>query len=293
MSLKKLNKKGFAVSGIMYPLFVLFVGLLIGLIAMFMNRKLLFDQTKKDVLSEVNYGKNVLEGGLLLYYKGNETPINVNAVMKIPDLSGNGNHGEMINFVEDTRNEHGKIVFDGTNNYVRSPNVLLGRTAFTIEVAYIPKRTISWEYVFGVKANQFGLERNKGGGLDYYYTNNGSVQKFVSVNDTKNENHKLTYATYVFDGRTFTGYKDGMRILSTNLKENAVVTGSYLGLGADGSGDFKTQMDCYSFRVYNYALKDDEVYHNFKIDKRLIEKVETPFVPSTTPTGTVAPTPVA
>ncbi|MBS7021058.1 MAG: LamG domain-containing protein [Firmicutes bacterium] len=285
---EKLNQKGFAVSGIMYPLFVLFVGLLIGLIAMFMNRKLLFDQTKKDVLSEVNYGKSVLEGGLLLYYRGSDEPINVNAVMKLEDVSGNGNHGEMVNFQENTRNEQGKILLDGTNNYVKAPNVLSGRTAFTIEIAYIPKRTISWEYVFGIKANQFGLERNNAGGSNFYYSNNGATNKHVSVTATKNENNKLTYATYVFDGRNFVGYKDGMRILTTNLDSNPVVTGSYLGLGADGSGDYKTQMECYSFRVYNYALNDDEVYHNFKIDKRFIEKIETPFVPSqsTTPTGT-------
>ena len=48
------NQKGFAVSGILYPLFIIFVGILIGLMGTYVNRKILFDNMKRDVLSEVN-----------------------------------------------------------------------------------------------------------------------------------------------------------------------------------------------------------------------------------------------
>ena len=111
-----------------------FIGLIIGLVGTYVNRKLLFDRMKQDVLSEVDYGKNILEGGMLLYYKGSVEPITVDGVLKVPDMSGNGNHGEMVNFKSNMRNEGGKIVFDGTNNYVKAPNVLNGRSTFTIEM---------------------------------------------------------------------------------------------------------------------------------------------------------------
>ena len=44
------------------------------------------------------------------------------------------------------------------------------------------------------------------------------------------------------------------------------VSGSNLGLGGTGTGSSLAQMDCYSFRIYNYALNDDEIYHNYRID---------------------------
>lgn len=263
---KLLNEKGFAISGIIYPLFVLFVGLLIGMIAMFMNRKMLFDQTKKDVLSEVNYGKNILEGGLLLYYKGSEAPITVDGKLKLPDVSGNGNHGEMINFQENMRNEKGKIAFDGTNNYVAAPNVLKDRTTFTIEIAYVPKRQISWQYYFGIRVNQFGLEAGSDNYRHFYYSNSNGTNKYVFMDETTNNLNQITYATYVINGNQITGYKDGKRMMTRTMQDSIITTGDVLGLGADGLGQYKALMDCYSFRVYNYALNDEEVYHNYRID---------------------------
>ena len=183
------DKKGFAVSGILYPLFIIFIGLIIGLVGTYVNRKLLFDRMKQDVLSEVDYGKNILEGGMLLYYKGSVEPITVDGVLKVPDMSGNGNHGEMVNFKSNMRNEGGKIVFDGTNNYVKAPNVLNGRSTFTIEMLYLPKKQGVSQYYFGLTSNQFGLQTTDASTHNFYY----NTSKNVSINSGGNGINQLTY----------------------------------------------------------------------------------------------------
>lgn len=52
--MKKLNNQGFAVSGILYPILVLFLMLVIGLLDIMSSRKVIFDQTKNEILDELN-----------------------------------------------------------------------------------------------------------------------------------------------------------------------------------------------------------------------------------------------
>lgn len=256
------NQEGFAVSGILYPLFIIFVGILLGLMGTFVNRKILFDNMKQDILSEVNYGKNILEGGMLLYYKASEEPIAVDGVLKLPDMSGNGNHGEMVNFQSNMRNEGGKITFDGVNNYVKAPNVLNGRSTFTIELFYLPKKQGTTQYYFGIAPNQFGLSTSNGSTHAFYY----NTSKNVSIDNAGHGVNQLTYVAYVIEGNKLTAYLDGDKVKSVTLSGGMNVSGANLGLGGTGTGASLAQMDCYSFRVYNYALNDDEIYHNYRID---------------------------
>ncbi len=262
------DKKGFAVSGILYPLFIIFIGLIIGLVGTYVNRKLLFDRMKQDVLSEVDYGKNILEGGMLLYYKGSVEPITVDGVLKVPDMSGNGNHGEMVNFKSNMRNEGGKIVFDGTNNYVKAPNVLNGRSTFTIEMLYLPKKQGVSQYYFGLTSNQFGLQTTDASTHNFYY----NTSKNVSINSGGNGINQLTYVAYVVENGKVTSYIDGKKITTSTLSGGLNVSGSYLGLGATGTGTNFAQMDCFSFRIYSYALNEDEIYHNYRIDYNELTK---------------------
>ena len=256
------NQKGFAVSGILYPLFIIFVGILIGLMGTYVNRKILFDNMKRDVLSEVNYGKNILEGGMLLYYKGTEEPIAVDGVLKIPDMSGNGNHGEMVNFQSNMRNEGGKITFDGINNYVKAPNVLNGRSTFTIELLYLPKKQGTTQYYFGIAPNQFGLSTSNASTHLFYYNNATNI----SIANAGHGINQLTYVAYAIDGTTLTSYLDGNQVSTATLSGGLNLSGEALGLGGTGTGTDLAEMDCFSFRIYNYALNEDEIYHNYRID---------------------------
>jgi len=50
----KLNKKGFAVSSIIYSILILFLMLIFGLLSILGSRKLIFDKTKNDVMNKLN-----------------------------------------------------------------------------------------------------------------------------------------------------------------------------------------------------------------------------------------------
>lgn len=52
--MRKLNNHGFAVSGILYPILVLFLMLVIGLLSIMSSRKTVFDRTKNEILDELN-----------------------------------------------------------------------------------------------------------------------------------------------------------------------------------------------------------------------------------------------
>ena len=56
-----MNNKGFAVSGIIYGLLVLFIIMLIALLAMFNTRKTVLDQLKNKVLNEVGSNTEIKE----------------------------------------------------------------------------------------------------------------------------------------------------------------------------------------------------------------------------------------
>ncbi len=50
----KLNNKGFAVSGIIYSILILFLILIFGILSILGSRKLILDKFKNDVMNELN-----------------------------------------------------------------------------------------------------------------------------------------------------------------------------------------------------------------------------------------------
>lgn len=52
--MRRLNNKGFAVSGVLYPILVLFLMLLLGVLNITSARKTVFDKTKNDIIDELN-----------------------------------------------------------------------------------------------------------------------------------------------------------------------------------------------------------------------------------------------
>lgn len=60
----KLNSKGFAITGIMYSVLILFLALLLGILAILNSRKVLLDKTKKELLDKFNEESVALAGGL-------------------------------------------------------------------------------------------------------------------------------------------------------------------------------------------------------------------------------------
>ena len=284
------NQKGFAVSGILYPLFIIFVGVLVGMIGTFINRKLLFDRMKQDVLSDVNYGNTVIESGLLLNYEGSEEPITIDGRLYIPDMSGNGFHGEMKNFTSYMRNEGGKITFNG-GNYVLMPNVLEDITTnFTIEMMYAPTSSNYNQYYFGTRTQNFGLEtyeQSVSGGSEFrlrlWYP--ADTYYSISMPNVPWSINELSSISFVFEDSSVTIYHNGLQVQKTNNLQAMTFIGDYIGLGGLADGTNTSSMDLYSFRIYNQALNMDEIYHNFEVDYREVSKViSSAYLPEIIPT---------
>lgn len=284
------NQKGFAVSGILYPLFIIFVGVLVGMIGTFINRKLLFDRMKQDVLSDVNYGNTVIESGLLLNYEGSEEPITIDGRLYIPDMSGNGFHGEMKNFTSYMRNEGGKITFNG-GNYVLMPNVLEDITTnFTIEMMYAPTSSNYDQYYFGTRTNNFGLEtyeQSVSEGTEFrlrlWYP--ADTYYSISMPNVPWSINELSSISFVFEDSSVTIYHNGLQVQKTNNLQAMTFIGDYIGLGGLADGTNTSSMDLYSFRIYNQALNMDEIYHNFEVDYREVSKViSSAYLPEIIPT---------
>ena len=57
----KLNNKGFALSGIIYSILILFLVLIFAVLTVLGSRKLILDKLKNDVMNELNNSNNVQE----------------------------------------------------------------------------------------------------------------------------------------------------------------------------------------------------------------------------------------
>lgn len=68
--MKKLDNKGFAISGIVYSLMLLFVIILYAILAILVNRKIMLDKSKNDLMKKLDniYMYSVYENGTAVYF---------------------------------------------------------------------------------------------------------------------------------------------------------------------------------------------------------------------------------
>ena len=219
-----------------------------------------------SVEKELEYVQN----GLIVHYDGiNNTGNGHNNTANIwKDLSKNGNDGKLYNFTYSTDSEWKEncLSFNGTDNSVLLKNVLKNSEEMTIEFVYTSKIAKSWQYYWGIHANRFGLES---GSTDYrsiYYSGNGGSQ-YIKINGLEEKIGKKVNNTIVFDKSNINAYKNSINVGTYNKKYDYYTQGEYFGVGTDGEKGYPTKMDCYSFRIYNRALTEEEVKYNYDIDK--------------------------
>ena len=96
----KLNNEGFAISGILYAVMILFLTVVVALLAMISNRKLALDKYKKNVKAELNeaaetYGARVQIAPDTTYIRINEDEIiDFDAKNKVSGCINNGSPNE-------------------------------------------------------------------------------------------------------------------------------------------------------------------------------------------------------
>ena len=64
----KLNNKGFVTSALLYTLLILFISILLGVLALFSNRKMILDKLKHDIKNQISEQSISYPNGTIVYY---------------------------------------------------------------------------------------------------------------------------------------------------------------------------------------------------------------------------------
>lgn len=181
------------------------------------------------------------------------------------DLSGKENHATLNGFnnTETSGWKENRLVFDGEDDWVTLKNIIKNQEAFTIEYVANKKRNKSWEYLWGLKGNYFGLESNSVDSRTLYY----AQSKSVAIFDIRGNNNEVVSNTIAIDGKSVEIYKNGTKLRELQLADLPYLEGDIFGIGADGGGYYKTMIDYYTFRIYNKVLSNIEVKINYELDK--------------------------
>ena len=223
----------------------------------------------------IGYGTNIVRNGLVLHLDAANPKSYPGSGTTWYDLSGNGNHGTLVNGPTYSSNNKGSIVFDGVNDYAQSP-VISTNTGFTIAI-----------WLYGIK---WYLEScpcpNTGGILDWgtgywnwtsimsspsgpyfaLYADDSINRKSASFNASSQLNQWLNLkATYDNNTKNFKIYKNGNLISSDNISASFSLSAPvYYASYSRHCGYCYTNILLSSVQIYNRALSSAEIAQNFE-----------------------------
>ena len=251
----KLNKKGMAVSAMIYSMLLLFLVLMFGILGLLGTRKVTLDKLKHEVLSSLNSNEGTpisissyIQEGKILHYDGYVEPVEENNTLIWKDLSGNNNHATLLNF-DKSKAWNGKgIVLDGIDDIMSYMGTLTDM--YTIEIVAQIDLDTRRNILFG--GNQYPT----------LYLEPTTDYKF-SLSDTKIFNQTLS--TYQLHTITITSdknntylYVDGTKIETPLASEGSGVEQAYIG----GMETNSLKGTIYSYMIYNRPLSENEIKSN-------------------------------
>ena len=221
-------------------------------------------EIKKEYIGYVAEGMLLHYDGIINTRNGSNKSAEINTW---EDLSGNRNDGTLNGCTWEENN----LSFDGVDYWVSLDNIIDGNQNITIEYVINQKRLKNWEYLWGIKANYFGLESGASRYRNLYYnntTNSEDAGVLYNVSVIMGELNKIVANSIVLSAQKINAYNNSNKLITNqNLDRTLYTDGSVFGIGSDGKGEYNTLMDCYTFRIYNRALTDEEVKRNYEIDK--------------------------
>jgi len=184
------------------------------------------------------------------------------------DLTGNGNHGELVNGVRESADNLGSLSFDGTNDVVNGNTTAIDRSngqEITVSCWIKPSRTSGQYSVFCTNRSNNASLYNW---IFYQHTTDGAISFHGAAQ------YKSSYVPTinVWINVTNTVTSSGVSTLYINGVSTYVVTGySYgnstsigrLGIGADPGGQEPFLGNIAQVKIYNRALTANEVKQNF------------------------------
>ena len=180
------------------------------------------------------------------------------------DLSGNKNDAEIfgIDNTEESGWHENYLALDGIDDYVAKTGITVNGANGTVEVI---AKYISGTYIFRSDASgsrtyiyNDGMQTVKG--------NPASIIGFNTSNFTELASRVLKYYTTNDISYTLNYYNMNR---SEELTYSSTDNGSYVAIGSylHSAANQLAQMDTYAVRVYNRALTETEIKHNYLMDK--------------------------
>ena len=219
------------------------------------------------------HSPNIVANGLVLALDPSSLKSYAGTGTSFYDLSGNSNHGTVINGAVYSTSLSGYFNFDGSNDYVNVPHSSSINIADNFTVCFWSKQKTS-------TATQVTLSKYQGGvrGWVFVYNNTANLMSFDGRNQTgdgyKNAESSVPAPLGVWNH--YTGVKSGVNMI---IYQNGVATGSTTWSSA---GDMTTSSDltvgslngtAYSacdvgqILYYNRVLTDDEIMQNYDATK--------------------------
>ena len=221
-------------------------------------------------MAELN-GPRIVTDGLVLHldagdprsFDGNSTTWR--------DLSGNGNHGTLMNGVGYTNSNKGGMVFDGVNDYINSfPLQISGNGSKTI-VIFIKPNTIIRSGLLGTRNVTLGtgwglaINRTSPGNVTYYHAGGSFLE--VPANLTTNQWSNII-VTYDISSNRVTLSINGTQLGSLN-EFSSINTSNFIGVIGDEENDYMSPFTgtISIVQIYNRALTQSEITQNFNATK--------------------------
>jgi hypothetical protein len=238
-----------------------------------------------DVVAKTIQTTNIVKTGLVLHLDATSTNSYPGTGTGWYDLTGNLNNGTLTNGPTYSSNNGGYIIFDGTNDYVRTTDVDHGTSQFTLE---------AWVYFNSLSSNPaiikkntdndnwpvFSLYAGSDGKISGYYSTQvygacleGALTLVGTV--TTGQWYHLCYSKGAAGYTTMKIHKNGVSQSYTNFLYgshiNEVCNSSKpvdLGIDYDANVFVRPLNGRISLiRIYNRQLSDSEILQNYNIQK--------------------------
>jgi len=182
------------------------------------------------------------------------------------DLSGNGNHGTLVNGPTFDSTNNGTIVFDGVNDYVNCGNsTTLDMSTEVTLIHWLKWNVSTWSPFIGklsnVTTNNYRVWLGSDKGFDVELTNDNYKPLFTLTSTELPSNSWCCLGMRFKSDGTLSGFFNG-------IKKNTVTKS----IGSTNSGNFLIGFDAGTayggggiscVQLYNRALSDSEIQQNF------------------------------
>ena len=255
----KLNNKGFAISGILYAVMILFLTLVVALVAMISNRKLALDKYKKNVKNELNsaaetYGARVQISPDTTYIRINEDElVDYDVKTKVSGCLVGESPGEEENTLcqsneKDITNLLNYKIYDEIGNEVLgfSSNQVISGDGFKVNIVY---------YTYNEKDT-------KG---NYVLDETEKKLKVVKKYLTANAENIFYVRYYVVDNNNVLS-KEATRTLIIKKYNNYInIINSYFKVPESSINSYNFPVNVAGYKYNNNTLTRDDTIINYSI----------------------------